>query len=764
MADRVTPAQLLEQQRAHIDKAQGQIAARQRRLARAALVDLDRGLGRLRPGSWGEASHRAAMVMLGQAMRTLVGRQVGDLGAGLSEVTKMSARDAAKLLTTLDEHYLGSVRPLRFDTAAWWEATDKRIGQVRLREFARSFQRYGGQAVADIEDELGKRILTGESWDKARAKVWESTRDVVGDRQWMVDRIVRTEVHAAYNGTTLAALHEENDMADPMLKRLVATFDHRTGQDSVFVHGQTKPLAEKFEDNMGRRYDAPPNRPHDREIVVGWRKSYGQDMPDFVEETAAPGDAGAPEFDPGPKMEPKEPVHEPEIVPMRPAARLSQLEVQRAQVRAAKAVAGNEIKQVMRSQIPAKLIQGAGPESIAVADAHNAAVQARVDAIRGEIRDLQVAQAQIDRELRRAKKAERAKKAVGVDVAPPPVPPPKSIARLEGPAKPPPPGTPPPPTPTASADIDARERGIPRALHSGVQIGDATPVGELAGVNESKWVTLRDDDGDEVVAIFKPSAGEQEGLRRGIEAGSYHRREAFAYDLDAMLGGETVVPPTVTRTVGQAGKRGREGSVQLRLEGAHNPRREEKGAKLYRRHGELNKLASNVDARRMDTLDLLLANTDRHAGNLLVREVDGKLRAVAIDNGLTMPTEASGSIMYRWPWGGYMGDPLVEGILRRWSKLSPALHKQVQSLDLTTVARTMQDRGIEQAAARACLVRIKAMQNNPQVIADIVQTTYMPQGEAREHFVKQSIKDPTALISTTDLAEIDRVLDGYATK
>src|SRR5690606_32161345 len=175
-------------------------------------------------------------VVTGQAVRTLTDRQTRDLAFSMHEVTKLSTRDAAVWLSTLDNHYLGAVRPLRFDTVGWWEAQDQRIGQVRLRQYSRSFQRYGATAVAAIEDELGKRIIAGESWVEARAKVWAATRDVVGDKQWMVDRILRTEVSAAYNGTTLAALYEEDDEEDddPMMKRLVATFDRRTGRDSVF--------------------------------------------------------------------------------------------------------------------------------------------------------------------------------------------------------------------------------------------------------------------------------------------------------------------------------------------------------------------------------------------------------------------------------------------------------------------------------------------------------------------------------------------------
>src|SRR5690606_20154648 len=37
---------------------------------------------------------------------------------------------------------------------------------------------------------------------------------------------------------------------------------------------------EPFVDNIGRVYQAPPNRPRDREIVVPWRESWGADPAD----------------------------------------------------------------------------------------------------------------------------------------------------------------------------------------------------------------------------------------------------------------------------------------------------------------------------------------------------------------------------------------------------------------------------------------------------------------------------------------------------
>ena len=61
-----------------------------------------------------------------------------------------------------------------------------------------------------------------------------------------------------------------------MLKKLVAVWYKATGLDSKMLHGQTRRVTELFTDVVrGRQFDAPPNRPNDRELVVGWRASWG---------------------------------------------------------------------------------------------------------------------------------------------------------------------------------------------------------------------------------------------------------------------------------------------------------------------------------------------------------------------------------------------------------------------------------------------------------------------------------------------------------
>lgn len=295
------------------------LGARSVRLANEAVSDLRTSLAEPHLGTWGESSRYAAMAVINKGVADLQARQAALLTGEVPAIARASHGRLVSLLTVLDKQYSGSVRPLSFAPLAWLEAQSAGLGQIRLREYGRSFARYGAAAVTEIEEAVAKLALTGQPWTRAREQVWLAVRDVVGDKQWMVDRILRTETSAVYNGTALAALLEEDTPAAPMLKRLVSTFDSRTGRDSVAVHGQVRPVREPFFDPVGgRSYMAPPNRPHDREILVPHRAEWGERLPVLVRPPppALRGETSAPE------LPPARPVPRPE---RRPPARPSLL-------------------------------------------------------------------------------------------------------------------------------------------------------------------------------------------------------------------------------------------------------------------------------------------------------------------------------------------------------------------------------------------------------------------------------------------------------
>lgn len=282
--------ELLESQQIHLARLQNRLSIRQIRIVRAALAEMVAEADALKHGNaskWTQARATAVTLLLARGLKQLVGDQKQILTKDLGLVSRQSQKDAVLYLSALDKHFNGSVTPLNFDSLKWWESTNRDIGRMRIEQYEKSWNRYGYTMSNKIREEIAKNVLIGESWQNVRPKIQEITKDVVKGEQYRVDTLIRTETSAVWNGTQLMAMQAEDSKEDPMLKKLVAHFDAVTGRDSVRLHGQTRPVKKPFYDSFnGITYQAPPNRPNDREIMVGWRSSYGNHFPKYDEETA----------------------------------------------------------------------------------------------------------------------------------------------------------------------------------------------------------------------------------------------------------------------------------------------------------------------------------------------------------------------------------------------------------------------------------------------------------------------------------------------
>lgn len=276
----MTPREAIARMRRNLGRLSGAALDRQIRLVSATIRQMQRDLARAHRGTWTEMSKAAALVVLRAGLADMYRRQGEALGEDLARTTDVSWKDARVYLRVADKAFLGAARPLRFEAAGWLEREAAVVGQTRLANYRVSLARYGSTLSQAVEDAASRAVLLGRSYEHAIDEVAARLRAEAGLREWEIRRLVQTEVSAAYNTVQLDAMIEEDTPEDPMLKRLVATFDRKTGRDSVMLHGQTRPVREPFYDaSRGREYMAPPNRPHDREIVVGWRKGYGKPPP-----------------------------------------------------------------------------------------------------------------------------------------------------------------------------------------------------------------------------------------------------------------------------------------------------------------------------------------------------------------------------------------------------------------------------------------------------------------------------------------------------
>lgn len=264
--------------RSDIDRLAGEAAGRSREAIRVAMAAAIDEIGTT--GAWSSASAMSILSQLRQALLVVLAAQAGPLFlAAAVSISKSAAARQVALLRALDRRFAGVVRPLNFDALIWAERQGERLGRLRLPFVQSASARYSAAVVADVERAITANALLGRPWWEAERLLRKGTSAAIADQQWRVDRIMRTETAAIYNGAMLASMEAEDRPDDPMLKRLSATFDKVTGVDSVAAHGQIRRVGEPFQDIRGRLYQAPPNRPHDREIVLPHRASWGPTPP-----------------------------------------------------------------------------------------------------------------------------------------------------------------------------------------------------------------------------------------------------------------------------------------------------------------------------------------------------------------------------------------------------------------------------------------------------------------------------------------------------
>lgn len=304
----MNPRDILRRMRQHLADTGNGAKEHQLRLVSGALRQELRRLAATRPGTWTAASRGAAVVQLRAAIVQLTTDMGDTLRGDLSLATRRSHRDAVDFLVAADKAYTGAVRPLRFEASMFLDERARHAGQARIAHFSRSLAAYGVDLTRAVETAAAQTALLGQPYHRAVDIVGAQLRQQAGLRDWQIRRLVETEVSAAYNQMQLDALLAEDDPSDPMHKQLLAVFDSRTGRDSVLLHGQKRPVREPFYDSyLGRFFMAPPNRPHDRELMHGVRPSW--QVFDLGVEDAA---------DHAPAARPAEIAAHPDIAPARP--------------------------------------------------------------------------------------------------------------------------------------------------------------------------------------------------------------------------------------------------------------------------------------------------------------------------------------------------------------------------------------------------------------------------------------------------------------
>lgn len=244
--------------------------ARQLRIVAKAVRVWLRGIAQSGGLVWTANAAREAMARLRAMLARLTAQLTKALSEGLTAAAARSMADAARFFEVGDLVYLGKTRPLQQP-----QATAKQIGTAREGIYVASLGRFGAALLHAAEAAAVATVLLGRPRRVGVDAIALAIRREAASRAYELRRIAETETSAAYNAATMQVLLAQDVPEDRMLKRLVASFDSRTGRDSVMLHGQVRPVREPFFDGVnGHFFMAPPNRPNDRELMVGQRSSW----------------------------------------------------------------------------------------------------------------------------------------------------------------------------------------------------------------------------------------------------------------------------------------------------------------------------------------------------------------------------------------------------------------------------------------------------------------------------------------------------------
>jgi hypothetical protein len=251
-----------------------------------ARADIEAQLARLRragKGSTFTAQHlKAVLVQVRDgifAFQEAMGEHLTKEGQLASTLAQ---RHLIRTVEVAEKQFTGLTPVLSTDRAAILRGVREDVEPSLLDRYEASKAYYGGPAIENIKGSLAQSLVQNETVDAAVNRIAASGGAFDRER-WRAERIVRTELAYTYGATSQATMETMRDKDMPELqKRLVATFDSRTGEDSEELDGQTvdvdSPFVWERETKHGVEtveYDHPPNRPNDREVVIPWSEEWG---------------------------------------------------------------------------------------------------------------------------------------------------------------------------------------------------------------------------------------------------------------------------------------------------------------------------------------------------------------------------------------------------------------------------------------------------------------------------------------------------------
>jgi len=267
---------ILERNAARIEGLEMRQASRLIKLYKEAREALKSQLLSTGDNTFTEAKLKVALIQIEQTIGQLSRKLRGELGFGQETATEQGAEDAAREMNAFEGAFAGVSTPLPVDAII--ESVNAE--NFLFNQFETSVDSYNQRLRGGFQNVLGQSLLQRKSWSQA---VYDMER-VFNAEEWVLARIVRTELHNIYNVAKNRGFEniQQNYLPD-LKKTLYHPMDSRTGSDSktAAVKNLIVALDQSFKysfkqgnKTIVREFFVPPDRPNDRAILIPYRDSY----------------------------------------------------------------------------------------------------------------------------------------------------------------------------------------------------------------------------------------------------------------------------------------------------------------------------------------------------------------------------------------------------------------------------------------------------------------------------------------------------------
>jgi len=271
--ERPTVEQLMElhiSQLEQMEKERSEEILEAYRRVRGNLTDRLRSVPR---GSFTAQQLRGVLVQVESAITAMDNGILNTMRNAVLDVVGLGVQDLLEEIERFDEEFTGAIRPIDTDLLA--VASD--TADLLLNQHEASIQSYS----ASIRASVGRFLTDGAIEGRPVDVILQRLGDFFFGEEWKLRRIARTELHNAHGMAKLRSLQRLDADEGGWMKRLYHPLDSRTAEDSKALLAQDPviPITEPFRfkwRGVTRVFQAPPDRPNDRSVLLPFRSSWGE--------------------------------------------------------------------------------------------------------------------------------------------------------------------------------------------------------------------------------------------------------------------------------------------------------------------------------------------------------------------------------------------------------------------------------------------------------------------------------------------------------